>query len=52
MQGKLFYRGTIAHVAKWEKTIVVQLALQTKRTHQNSNIPIKNKNRMKPISQP
>jgi hypothetical protein len=33
MQGKLFYKGTMAHVANWEKTIVVQLALQTTRTH-------------------
>jgi hypothetical protein len=51
----------MAHVANWENTIVVQLALQTRRTHSNSNKeqehiqiqhPIKNRNRMKSISQP
>jgi hypothetical protein len=33
MQGKLFYKGTMAHLANWEKSIVVQLALQTIGTH-------------------
>jgi len=33
MQGELFYQGTMAHVVNWEKTIVVQVALQTRKTH-------------------